>query len=149
MLDIFSRTNGQAKGCSIFLAVCTLWLVLPHPVTWLGLLRHPRATMAFWVGKLPSQGLSTNEVRSPMILLARWWFPNFFLFTPKNWGKWSNLTDFCIFFRWVGEEPPSMLGIFKNHLEVGVPRRDFGALLPSATFKLDRQRNATTRYAIS
>ena len=50
--------------------------------------------------------------------LSRWWFPTIFIVTPK---RWSNLTV-RIFFRWVGEKPPTIVIItinvcLNNHLK--------------------------------
>ena len=41
-------------------------------------------------------------------IITRWWFPIFLPFTPI-WGKWLIQFDVRIFFKWVGEKPPTRI----------------------------------------
>ena len=72
--------------------------------------------------------------------------PIFFLFTPKNWGRWSNLTDFCIFFRWVGGSTTKYVRYIQKSPGGWCTTSRFRSTTPFCNVcKLDRQRNATTR----
>ena len=49
--------------------------------------------------------------------VARWWFQTCFIFTPKNWGRWTHDDDILtiIFFRWV--EPTNQLWLQSSQPE--------------------------------
>ena len=63
-------------------------------------------------------------VKSP----TGWWQLKDFLFAPQTLGKWSNLTN--IFFRWVGEKPPTIVHIYSHNFSWEIPDRNSHQNIP-------------------
>ena len=57
------------------------------------------------------------------ITMTRWWQFQifFFIFTPKNWGKWSNLTSIFFQMGWFNHQPEWNSSLERTGLFFGVP----------------------------
>ena len=74
------------------------------------------------LGSYGEQGDLWHQSAFKVDLGGRWWQLKYFfcMFHPENWGRWFAILRFAIFFRGVGEKPPTSDGNFALDFNRGV-----------------------------